>query len=65
MSKSVNTGISSMVFGAEWNDFAVVSLASKPTYVMYLRRCLPVAEMSAKYAAEIRKTRKIFSFIFC
>jgi hypothetical protein len=63
MSKSVNTGISAMVFWAEWNDFTVRSLASKPPYMMYLGRCLPVGEMSAKYAAEVRNTRKISSFI--
>jgi hypothetical protein len=56
MSKSVNTGIASVMFCAEWNDFAIISLASKPPYMMYLCRCRSVAEMSAKYAAEVRKT---------
>jgi hypothetical protein len=56
MTKSVNTGISPMVFGAERNDWSVISLASKPPYMMYLRRRLSVAEMPAKYAAEVCKT---------
>jgi hypothetical protein len=63
MSKAVNTGIASVMFCAEWNNFAVISLASKPPYMMYLCRCRSVAEMPTKYAAEVRKTRKIFSLI--
>jgi hypothetical protein len=56
MPKSVNTGIASMMFWAEWYDITVSPLASKPPYMMYLRRRLSVAEMSAKYAAEVCKT---------
>jgi hypothetical protein len=56
MSKAVNTGIASVMFSTEWNDFTVISLASKPPYMMYLRRRLSVVEMSAKYAAEVCKT---------
>ncbi len=59
-SKEVNTGITSMVFGAKGNDWSITAFAPFADVMNFSRASFSVSEVNTKDAPEICKSSKMF-----